>query len=210
MMSSGTNPVSPPIVGLTGGIGAGKSAVAKMLKEAGCVVADADATVGHLLQSPGIIDTLVRWWGASVLDESGGLDRAAIASIVFADKAERARLEQLLHPLVNQHRMDLFAEAPASTPALVIDAPLLFEVGLDDACDVIVFVDSDSTHCRHRIIASRGWSEAEFERRMQAQISTEEKRARADIVVSNNGDLDALQIEVNRFMQQLTGISDQC
>lgn len=196
---------APPIIGLTGSIGAGKSVVASMLQQAGCVVADADAAVRDLLDQPGIIDTLVRWWGGIVLDENGSLDRSVVARIVFAEPKERIRLEQLLHPLVSQRREALFSQVPPETPGLVIDAPLLMEVGLDEECDVVIYVDSEPAHCRQRIAVSRGWSEEEFDKRSEVQISVDQKRARADIVISNNSDLDALEVEIKHFLQQLTG-----
>ena len=196
---------SPPVIGLTGSIGAGKSVVASMLQQAGCVVADADAAVRDLLNQPGIIDTLVRWWGGIILGENGSLDRSVVARIVFADPKERIRLEQLLHPLVSQRREAVFSHVPPETPALVIDAPLLMEVGLDEECDVVLYVDSAPAHCRQRIAVTRGWSEEEFDKRSKAQIPVDQKRARADIVISNNSDLAALEVEIKRFLEKLTG-----
>ncbi len=128
-------PRRPPVIGLAGAIGAGKSTVAGILGEAGCLVSDADRLAREVLAESDVVAELVSWWGSGVLDADGRPDRKAIAEIVFADPEARQRLEDLVHPRVHAARAAAFASAPPDTPALVIDAPLLFEAGLAAECD---------------------------------------------------------------------------
>jgi dephospho-CoA kinase len=185
-----------PIIGLAGGIGAGKSSVAKILAEFGCLVSDSDAGARASLRDPKIKQTIVQWWGDRVLDEHSDIHRPTIASIIFADPAERRRLESLTHPWIEAKRKQEFAAAPPGTPALVIDAPLLFEAGLDRACDAVIYVDADPEVRLARVRRNRGWSDAELSQREISQLPLDEKRSRADHVVTNNGDLGELKAQV--------------
>jgi dephospho-CoA kinase len=192
-----------PVVGLVGGIGSGKSAVAAMLGELGCLVSDSDELVRRQYEDPAVRAQLQNWWGPGILDERGLVDRAAVAAIVFRDAAERARLEALLHPRVEAERARAFAAAPVGTPALVIDAPLLLEAGLASSCDVIWFVDAPESLRRARVMGSRGWSAEELARREAAQWSLDRKRAASHHSLRNDGDPASLREQV---MQALAGI----
>ncbi|MHC4414251.1 MAG: dephospho-CoA kinase [Planctomycetota bacterium] len=194
---------SPPIIGLAGGIGAGKSAVARVLADLGCVVARADEMARDALRDPAIRDTLLRWWGRGVLDDAGDIDRAAVARIVFTRPRDRKRLESLVHPWVEAQRRALFREAPAGTRALVIDAPLLFEAGLGEACDAVIFVVADRTTRLARLAATRSWNEQDLSKREESQLPLDEKRARSDYVITNNGDLEALTEQVRRTLGEI-------
>jgi dephospho-CoA kinase len=193
-------PHTRPIIGIAGGIGSGKSAVAAILAEAGCIVADSDEMGRAALRDPRIRETLVAWWGPEVLDGSGAVDRGAVARIVFADAAELDRLEALTHPWIEARRRAVFEAAPREAPAFVIDAPLLFEVGLDDLCDAIIFVEAPRELRLRRIQATRGWDEAELARREESQLPLDEKRSRADYVVRNDGDLRELSAQVHTIL----------
>ena len=203
---------APPILGLAGGIGAGKSTVARILAEEGCVVADSDDLARQAYNDPEIRRQLVAWWGDRVRDCHGchaepdsmppPVDRRAIAAIVFEQPAERARLESLIHPWIARHREALFAAAPAGTRALVIDAPLLFETGLDKRCDRVIFVDSGHESRFSRVRAARGWDAGELGRREAAQWPLDRKRALADHVISNDGDSGALRAQVRSVLQE--------
>lgn len=196
-----------PVIGLVGGIGSGKSLVASLLRQLGCLVCDSDAMARDILRDPHIHATLVSWWGPSILDRAGDIDRGNVAAIVFARASERARLEALIHPLVERRREALFSNPPAGTKALVIDAPLLLEAGLGDKCDWIFFVDSPRDTRLARVAATRGWSREEFDRREAAQWPLDRKRETADTVLSNDGDPASLRIQVNRALEQvLAGI----
>lgn len=191
-------------LGIAGGIGSGKSTVAAMLAELGCVVSDSDAVAREALRDPAIRDRIASWWGPGVLDESGEIDRRAIARIVFSRPDQRRRLESLVHPWIETRRRILFETASADARALVIDAPLLFEAGLDRECDAVIFVDTDRDRRVSRLTDSRGWNEAELTKREESQLSLDDKRARSDYVVVNNGDPDELREQVRRILNELT------
>lgn len=186
-----------PVIGLAGGIGAGKSAVARMLAELGCLVSDADAAARAALLDPAIRKQLVQWWGETILDSRGEVDRGKVAAIVFKDPRERTWLEGLTHPWIHQQRRDEFASAGPEIKAFVIDAPLLFETNLDDECDAVIFVDAPEKLRRERVGRERGWDAEELARRESAQLALDEKRRRADYVISNDGDLGGLRAQVH-------------
>ncbi len=198
-----------PIVGLAGGIGAGKSEVARIMGCLGAGVISADALNHEELQSPEVRDTLVQWWGPGILNPAGGVDRAAVRRIVAPDARARRRLEQLVHPRIARRRDELtarYAEDPA-VRAVVWDIPLLFEVGLADACDAIVFVESDFPARLERVARDRGWSRGDLERFQAAQESLDSKRDRADYIVRNNSDRDALRREVADVFSRILAAS---
>lgn len=199
------NSQRPPVIGLAGGIGSGKSTVAKLLGDLGCVVCDSDALARQALRDPQIKSTIVQWWGRKVLDGEGEIDRTAVAHIVFADPDQRKRLEQLTHPWIEARRKAMFDHAPPGTPVLVIDAPLLFEAGLDRLCDAIIFVDTPRNVRLDRVQATRGWDTSELAKRELSQLPLDGKQRRADHVVSNSGDLTNLAAEVGRAFRQIVG-----
>ncbi len=187
--ASGQRAKRPVIIGLAGSVGAGKSTVAKLLEGHGCVVVDSDAAVRELLTTDKVRDELVRWWGPGVVGADGRLDRSSIARIVFADEAERRRLEAYIHPLLKPGRDRAIQEAARTgAPGVVLDAPLLFEAGLDRECDAVIFVDADRAQRLARVGASRGWNEQELARREKSQLPLEDKSRRADYLVDNSGD----------------------
>jgi dephospho-CoA kinase len=190
-----------PVIGLVGGIGSGKSLVGSMLADLGCLVCHSDELARSALADPAVRDELVRWWGREVLDPSGAVDRRAVAGKVFADPAERKRLEALLHPRIESARRRTFAAAPPGTRALVIDAPLLLEVGLDRECDAIIYIDSPRADRLRRLAETRGWDSAELERRESAQWPLDRKRAAAHHVVVNAGNQPALRSEVQKALE---------
>ena len=196
-----------PLIGIAGGIGAGKSSVARILGELGCVVSESDAAARAALHEPHIRDELVRWWGSGIVNPQGAIDRSAVASIVFSNPGERRRLERLTHPWIEARRKELFARAPADAPALVIDAPLLFEAGLDSECDAVIFVDSSRSNRLQRVAADRHWNDAELDIREQSQLALDEKRSRADYIVTNDGDWSELKAQVRGVLQQIVATS---
>jgi dephospho-CoA kinase len=203
-----------PIIGLAGGIGAGKSTVARALAAEGCVVADSDDLARQAYNDPEIRRQLVAWWGDRVRDchachaEPDAMpppvDRRAIAAIVFEHPAERARLEALIHPWIARQREALFAAAPAGARAFVIDAPLLFETGLDRRCDRVVFVETSPESRLSRVRASRGWDTAELGRREAAQWPLERKRALATDIVRNDADVESLRAQLVRILRDVS------
>lgn len=191
------------MIGLAGGIGSGKSAVAEILAGLGCVVAHSDEMGRAALREPAIRDQLVTWWGEGILDDGGEIDRSAVARIVFADPEQRRRLEALAHPWIESRRAEQFAAAPPDTPALVIDAPLLFEAGLDERCDAVIFVDAERRVRLSRLKAGRGWEEADLRRREDSQLPLDVKRSGADYVIQNDGTLSDLAAQVRLVLSQI-------
>lgn len=194
----------PPVIGLAGGIGAGKSQVAATLAELGCLVSDSDADARAVFAEPSVIETLRSWWGDEVVADDGTIERSEVARRVFADPEQRIRLEELVHPAIHARRRARFEAAGPGTRALVIDAPLLFEAGLDAECDAILFVDAPREVRLERVRRHRGWDEAELERREAAQWPVDRKRERADAVVENAVEDDPTLVRrVDEALQRL-------
>ena len=192
-------------VGLTGGIGSGKSEVARLLAEHGAVVVDADALAREALApgSPGSA-AVVEEFGPEVLAAAGSIDRARLGRLVFADAAGRAALEAIVHPYVGRRSAELMAAAPADA-VVVYDVPLLVEKGLQDGFAVVVVVDAaDETRLR-RLVDVRGMPEQDARERMAAQASREARLAVADHVLPNDGDLAELAEQVSRLWAELSG-----
>lgn len=199
---------SPPVIGLLGGIGSGKSAVADLFGSFGCLVSDADRLAHEALNDPAVVAELRDHWGGDVIDEEGRPDRAAIGSIVFLDDSERAWLERLVHPLVDKAREDAFSAAPDDVQALVIDAPLILEAGLDARCDHLIFVEVPRSERLARVARTRGWNESELARREAAQIDVDQKRLKADFILENDGNLGDLRDKVRELLHKiLDGVS---
>lgn len=195
-----------PVIGIVGGIGAGKSALAAMLRDLGCVVSDSDAHARVAFAEEGAQRAMRERWGARACaggDIRAPVDRAAVGRIVFEDAGERAWLESVIHPRIHAMREAQFAAAPAGTRALAIDAPLLQESGLAPSCDVIVFVDAPRPAREARVAASRGWSAAELGRRESAQWPLDRKRAGAHHVLRNDGDPESLRAQVRHLLDQV-------
>ncbi len=195
-----------PVIGLTGGIGSGKSTVAAAFAQAGCAVINSDELNSAQLATPEVIAELASWWGDKILTETGQLDRRAIASVVFQDPTQRERLESYVHPRIARESDRLMAEfqATPSVRAIVLDSPLLLEAGLDAKCDAVIFVDADDQTRLSRVEQTRGWSEDQWRRREKSQFALDKKRGRADHVLANNSsDLDELRSTVDDILQSI-------
>jgi len=189
-----------PTIGLVGGIGSGKSEVARILASEGCLICDSDALARAELNNPTVVTQLQQWWGTGIFDEEGNIDRTSIAAIIFRDATERKRLEALIHPRVETARAVLFATAAPNTRALVIDAPLLLEAGLAPQCTHIWFIETSETIRQMRVMTSRGWSADQLARRESAQWSLDRKRSAAHDVVRNEGDPASLREQVLKLL----------
>ncbi len=183
-------------VGLTGGAGAGKSTVAARLRELGATVIDADALAREVL-APGSegLHEVVQEFGAGVLRPDGGLDRAALARIVFADPARRRRLEQITHPRIAARTSELVAGAPADG-VVVHDVPLLVEKAMAPAYDLVVVVDAPVEQRVRRLVA-RGLTEDDARARIAAQATRAEREAVADVWLANDGTTEDLRAAVD-------------
>jgi dephospho-CoA kinase len=193
------------LVGLTGGIGSGKSTVARLLEKRGAVVFDADLLAREAVEpgTPGHAAVIDRF-GADVLAPGGELDREALASIVFADPAARRDLEQIVHPEVRR----LFAEGTVAyrdtDRVVVFSAPLLVETGMHTAFEILVVVSATVATQIERLMRQRGMSEASIRARIDAQAPLEDKAAAADFIVDNEGTLDELESQVERLWTDLS------
>jgi dephospho-CoA kinase len=192
------------LVGLTGGIGSGKSTVARLLEERGAVVFDADVLARAAVEpgTPGH-EAVVARFGANVLGPGGAVDREALASIVFADPAARRDLEGIVHPEVRR----LFAEGCEvhrdTDRVVVLSAPLLVETGMHTAFEVLVVVSAPPETQVERLLRERGMSEDEARARIAAQAPLEDKAAVADVIVDNDGPIEELEQQVDRLWADL-------
>ncbi|HPD14669.1 MAG TPA: dephospho-CoA kinase [Planctomycetota bacterium] len=191
------------MIGLLGGIAAGKTTVARMLAELGARTVNADE-IGHaVLAQPAVREQVVALWGRGVLGPDGGVDRAKVARRAFRGPKELAALEAITHPAIRAelHRQIAAARA-AGAPAIVVDAPLLVETELDAVCDALVFVDCPR-EVRRKRAAERGWKAAELARRERLQAPLEIKRARARFVINGNGPLETTTRQVQELWQEI-------
>ncbi len=191
-------------IGLTGGIGSGKSTVAQLLADRGAVVIDADAIAREIVK-PGetALAEIVNTFGPEVLLPDGTLDRAGLAAVVFANEDARARLDAITHPRIAERGAELIAAAPVDA-VVVYDMPLLVEQGAQALrdWDRIVVVDAPDDVRLSRLI-QRGLSPDDARRRMVAQASREERLAVADDVIDNGTDLAGLESQVNELWSRL-------
>ena len=194
------------LIGLTGNIGAGKTAVARHFAAWGATVIDADVLAREAV-APGTpaLHAIAARWGTAVLAPDGSLDRAALRGVVFTDPVERAALDAIVHPAVAERRDAAVAAATARGDALVVcDIPLLFEAGLEDAVAGIVLVDAPRAVQRERLMRDRGLDPALADAMLDAQWPSARKRARADWIVDNDGTPAELEARARVIFDELT------
>ncbi|MGW2634103.1 dephospho-CoA kinase [Streptomyces chattanoogensis] len=192
-------------VGLTGGIGAGKSEVSRLLASYGAVIVDADKIAREVVEpgTPGLA-AVVEEFGEDVLTPDGTLDRPKLGGIVFADPAKLRALNAIVHPLVGARSAEL--EASAGPDAVVVhDVPLLTENGLAPLYDRVVVIDATPETRLDRLVRLRGMAEGEAKSRMAAQATREQRLAVADFVIDNDGPLEALEPQVREVWERLRG-----
>lgn len=196
------------LVGLTGGIGAGKSTVSALLAERGAVVIDADQ-VARDLQGPGspVVRRMADRFGAHIVRDDGTLDRAAVAAIVFRDEQALADLNGIVHPALQAEFKRLIAEHAGTDRVVVLDFPLLAENPRTDLAATIV-VDVPHDVAVERLVGSRGMDEADARARIANQASREERVAMATHVVDNTGDLESLRARVDEIWADLLARRD--
>lgn len=193
------------VIGLTGNIASGKSAVAARLAEFGAPIVDADVLAREAVaQGTLALKAIAARFGAQVLTPDGQLDRAALRAIVFTDPAAREALNAIVHPEVARLRDAAVARHRAEgAPLVVCDIPLLFETGLDAAMDLIVLVDAPVATRRERLIRHRGLAPADADAMIAAQMPAEAKRARAHFILENDGTPEQLQRQVDALWTKL-------
>lgn len=188
----------PLRIGLTGGIGSGKSAVADMFSRLGIPVLDLDA-VGHdvLAQDDDVQERIVEVFGAAVCDRSGRIDRSKLAAVAFTDQSTITRLNAIVHPAI-WHREEAWLEGQADTPYVIIEAPVLIEAGAQRRMDAVVVVLADVARRRERISSRPGYA-SRFDEIAARQCSDEERRAAADYLIINEGSMADLQQQVEQL-----------
>jgi dephospho-CoA kinase len=193
------------LVGLTGGIGTGKSTVSALLRARGVCVVDADEAT-RAVQVPGSpgLERIVEAFGPEFLTPSGELDRARLAAIVFKDPEARRRLNAIVHPLVRAWMAERVREAAERGERIVVlDIPLLYESRGEEGLDAVIVVYAPPELQLRRLVELRGMSEAEARERIAAQLPIDEKRRRARHVILNTGDLEWLRAEVERVWREV-------
>jgi len=190
-------------LGLSGGIGSGKSTVAKILTDLGAVVIDADVIAREVLE-PGQIgyENTILTFGESVLSESGSIDRKKLAELVFQNPEQLAKLEAIIHPAVID-RVTQIRESLPETSIVVYDTPLMFEKQLQSQFDKVLIVSADTELRRSRLL-DRGLELNDINARMGNQATDEQRESIADFVIQNNGSLVQLQEQVAKVWQQIT------
>jgi dephospho-CoA kinase len=196
--------MSPPVVGIIGGIGSGKSLVAAEFAAHGGHLISADQLGHEALRHPDVKAQVVARWGEAVLDADGEIDRKRLAAIVFADANERKALEAMTHPFIGRRIREEIAKArsAAEVRLIVLDAAVMLEAGWHGVCDRVVFVNAPRESRLRRLTEKRGWSAQEAEKRELAQMSVDEKRLHADAVVENSGKPELVAVQVKGLMAQ--------
>ena len=190
-------------LGLTGGIGCGKSTVSALFKDAGWQTIDTDYLVRELLEEDSNIQAQIReHWGDKVFTQDASIDRKAVAALVFSDKSELKWLENLLHPIVQERWKSSLEGAPELH--WLVEVPLLFEKRLENYFDLTVCVHSLPNIVEVRI-ANRGYSQSEILQRREQQMPLDEKVERADHVISNSGSFDFLKLQIKKLIEQTKG-----
>ncbi len=192
------------LVGLTGGIGAGKSTVARLLADRGAAVIDADE-LARLAVVPGSegFERVVQTFGSEIVAPGGRIDRDRLGAIVFADPERRRALEAIVHPEVARLLADGLTPYRGTNAVVVYAVPLLVERGMADAFDVVVVVVADADRRIERVMEDRGLDEGQARARIAAQVGDEQRAAVADVLLDNDGDVQHLERQVDRLWSDL-------
>lgn len=210
---------SVPIIGISGGVGSGKSTVIRHVSRLRLLIIDADRIAHELLATEAVITAIRKTFGNRVVDDQGRIDRRQLAELVFgavaADAADnegpdsdstlrsRRQLEEILHPAIHQEIVRRIREAPRGIEAVILDAALLLEVGWAQECDAVIFIDTPTELRIQRVQENRGWSAAELARRESAQWPLEKKKSFAGFVVDNSGSVEAAAGEMERVLRTI-------
>ena len=196
------------MIGLTGGIGSGKSTVAEMLRAHGLQVVDADQIARDIME-PGspVLDDVAAVFGADLIGSDGALDRAGLAARAFASEEQTQKLNAITHPAIRAESARRFSQLErAGEKAAVYDMPLLIELGMNEDMDMTVVVDVDADERVRRLVAHRGLDENDARNRIERQIPNAQRRAAADEILDNNGTLADLERQVEALVDKITNI----
>jgi dephospho-CoA kinase len=192
-----------PVIGLVGGIGSGKSTVARLLAERGGLLIEVDPIAHESLRDPSIRAKVLERFGSEILGENGEIERRKLAVPVFASDSARRDLESWIFPWVGERVRERIraAESDAKKAFVVLDAPVMLEAGWNDACDRIIYVHAPREVQLARM-ANRGWSLEQLQARERAQLSLEEKARRADAIVDNGGSMESTTRQLDVLLRQ--------
>jgi dephospho-CoA kinase len=194
----------PPVIGLLGGIAAGKSSVAAQFAKLGCAVVDADRIAHEVLLEPEVRRAVRERFGDAVFAPSGEVDRRALGAKAFAGREGLEALEAIIHPETCRRAEKAVAEARQSAvPAVILDAPLILEKGLDRLCDFLVYIGAPEHVRRSRAGQTRGWDPSEVARREATQVSLKTKQDRADYTVDNSTSPEHTLEQIQTILSQI-------
>jgi dephospho-CoA kinase len=200
-----------PVIGLVGGVAAGKSTVAAEMARLGAKIIDGDRIGHQVLRDPAAKSAVRRRWGVGVFTCGGAVDRAALGQVVFGEPEELAALNRILHPRIRREIKRQIAAARKSprVVAVVLDAAILFEAGWDDLCTAVVFVRAPALGRARRAAAQRGWDRSRWRKREISQISLDKKRRKSDYVIDNSSGVSRLRDQVRRLFLAIVQAADR-
>jgi dephospho-CoA kinase len=197
-------PRSKRVVGLVGGMGAGKSLVANLFARRGARVLSGDALGHEALVQPAIRDRVLERWGRGILNDQGEIDRRKLAAVVFASPTERQALEALSFPWIEKRLREEIAAAQAdpAVALILVDAAIMLEAGWSRLCDQLVYIQAPRAVRLRRLAEQRGWTPKEVEARESAQMSLNDKASRADYTVDNSGSPEQTAQQVDDLLRR--------
>jgi dephospho-CoA kinase len=208
MLNTTTRPhqgmTSPPVVGLIGGMGSGKSLIGEMFRQKGAKVISGDRLGHEALRQPSILAAIVQRWGPAVLEADASISRGRLAAIVFQNRQEREALEALVFPWIERRMQEEIAAARARAEfsLIVLDAAIMLEAGWDKACDWLVYVHAPRAERVRRLMEQRGWGAKEVQERENVQLPLTEKVSRADFAIDNSGSTKRVARQVDALLRQ--------
>lgn len=190
---------------MTGGPGAGKTTVARQFEIQGCAVVSADQLNHEVLTHPEVVCKITQWWGSKMLAPDGRISRQAVAKVVFEDDNELKKLTDLVHPLIAQREKVMINtyQADPDVLAVVLDVPLLIEVGQDKWCDFLVFVQAEEAARYQRLRENRGWEAQKAKKIEKSQLALDAKEKKGDYIVRNNSGIADLAAQVSHVLTQV-------
>ncbi len=193
------------VIGIVGGVGAGKTVVADEFVRLGCVKIDADLIGHELLSCEEVQAELRQRWGDDVFAGAGEVDRRKLGNIVFCDECELQELNRIMHPRIRKRIEERIGQivAAGTCKAVVLDAAVLFEAGWNDLCTSVVFVESDGELRSNRVLSERGWAKKVWADREKSQFSLDRKRLVCDYVIDNRSSISCLQTQVHEVFQKI-------